>query len=149
MLSKAFAKGGLYVFLNQDYESRIRGGHTFVQVRVRNEPVYTLSEEVNMLIALNKETIDLHKNELVKGGVIIFDGEKIPIKAEDNYYSVPLEKLALEKGGSKIMINTVATGAAMGMLDYDFNLLTDVLSEEFGRKGKGVVESNVKAARAG
>ncbi len=148
-LSKAFAKGGLYVFLNQDYESRIRGGHTFVQVRVRNEPVYTLSEEVNMLIALNKETIDLHKNELVKSGAIIFDGDKIPIKAEDSYYSVPLEKLALEKGGSKIMINTVATGAAMGMLDYDFNLLADVLSEEFGRKGKDVVESNVKAARAG
>ncbi|MGQ9718755.1 MAG: 2-oxoacid:acceptor oxidoreductase family protein [Nitrososphaerales archaeon] len=149
VLSKAFAKGGLYVFVNQDYESRIRGGHTFVQVRARDEPVYTLSGDVNMLIALNKETIDLHKDELVKSGAIIFDGKKIPVKATDQYYSIPLEKLALEKGGSRIMINVVATGAAMGMLDYNFELLAEVLAEEFGKKGKDVVESNVNAAKAG
>ncbi|NWG09243.1 MAG: 2-oxoacid:acceptor oxidoreductase family protein, partial [Nitrososphaerales archaeon] len=149
VLSKAFAKGGLYIFVNQDYESRIRGGHTFVQVRARDEPVYTLSEDVNMLIALNNETIDLHKDELVKGGAIIFDGEKNPVKTADQYYSIPLEKLALEKGGSRIMINTVATGAAMGMLNYNFELLVEVLAEEFGRKGKDVVESNVNATKAG
>jgi 2-oxoglutarate ferredoxin oxidoreductase subunit alpha len=150
VLSKAFSKGGLYVFVNQDYESRIRGGHIFVQVRVSDEPVYALSEEVKMLIPLNKETIDLHKDELTEGGAIVFDGEKIPIETKEPiYYSIPLERLAVEKGGNRIMINSVASGAAMGLLDYDFGFLATALTDEFGRKGKAILDSNINAAKAG
>lgn len=150
VLSKAFSKGGLYVFVNQDYESRIRGGHIFVQVRVSDEPIYALSEDVNMLIALNIETIDLHKGELTERGAIIYDGEKISIKTTESiHYSIPLERLAVEKGGSRIMVNSVATGAAMGMLDCDFIPLASALTDEFGGKSKEILESNINAAKAG
>ena len=38
-LGKIFTRSGYYVFIHQDYESRIRGGHNFVQVRVSDSPV--------------------------------------------------------------------------------------------------------------
>jgi 2-oxoglutarate ferredoxin oxidoreductase subunit alpha len=70
LLAKAFARGGYHVFADQDYESRIRGGHNFFRVRVKDSRVDAIAEPVDMLIALNKETIDLHRAELAKGGIL-------------------------------------------------------------------------------
>ena len=56
----------------------------------------------------------------------------------------------METTSNKLMTNTVATAAALGLIDYDFNLLAKVLREHFGGAGKEKVgEDNVKAARAG
>jgi len=148
LLSKAFARGGHHIFADQDYESRIRGGHSFFRVRVKDKPVYAVVEPVDMLLALNKETIDLHLKELTPKGIIIYDGEKIKLTNSDSkLFSVPLEKLAEEAGG-KIMSNTVALGAALGLIKYDFELLVKLLREHFGHKGD-IAEANVKAAKAG
>jgi len=148
LLSKAFARGGHHIFADQDYESRIRGGYSFFRVRVKDKPVYAVVEPVDMLLALNKETIDLHLKELTPRGIIIYDGEKIKLTNSDSkLFSVPLEKLAEEAGG-KIMSNTVALGAALGLIKYDFELLAKLLREHFGHKGE-IAEANVKAAKAG
>ncbi len=148
LLARAFARGGYYVFADQDYESRIRGGHSFCRVRVKDSSVSAIAEPVEVLIALNKESIDLHHRELAKGGVIIFDGEKIKdAQASGNLFSVPIDKLAEEKAGSRLMANTVALGAALGLVDYNFEIVADVLRKHFGAGQIG--EDNVKAAKAG
>ena len=40
ILGKIFTRHGYYVFIHQDVESRIRGGHNFVQVRIKDAPVF-------------------------------------------------------------------------------------------------------------
>ena len=50
ILALTMAKGGYHVFANQDYESRIRGGHNFFKVRISDHPVLTENEKVNMII---------------------------------------------------------------------------------------------------
>ena len=148
LLAKVFSRGGYHVFADQDYESRVRGGHNFFRVRVKDSRVGAIAEPLDMLIALNKESIDLHYRELVADGLVIFDGERIKdIGGNDNLFSVPLERLAEEKAGDKLMTNTVALGAALGLVDYDFDILANVLADYFSQ-GK-VAESNTKAARAG
>ena len=77
LLAKAFARWGYSVFADQDYESRIRGGHNFFRIRVGDSPVSAIKNQVDILIALNKESIDLHNHEITTDGVIIYDGEKI------------------------------------------------------------------------
>ncbi|MFN3466214.1 MAG: 2-oxoacid:acceptor oxidoreductase subunit alpha [Candidatus Brocadiales bacterium] len=146
-LARVFARGGLHVFNIQDYQSRIRGGRNFSELRIKESPVFSMTRGVNILIALNKETIDLHKGELHEGGVIIYDGEKIKAEAHKSLLSVPLERLALE-GGNKLYGNSVAAGAALGLLGYAFEPLAGVLRDVFGKKGT-VAEDNVRAARAG
>ena len=150
VLSKTFARGGFHLFANQDYMSRIRGGHNFFQIRVKEEPVSALSEEVDILIALDEATVEIHRPELKEKGVIIFDGEHIDISAQPPHLlSVPLERLAREEGGNKLFSNSVAVGAALGVLDYEFHILAGVLKEAFGKRGEEIVQNNVKAARAG
>ncbi len=150
ILAKTMAHGGLHVFADQDYENRVRGGHNFFRVRVSDGEVLALSEKLDILVALNKETIDLHHNELKDSGVIIFDQQQTKTEAHrKRYFNVPLGRIAEDTVKNKLMTNTVAVGAAIGLCDYDFDLLAVVLRKEFERHGENIAEDNVTAARAG
>ena len=48
ILTKTLAHGGLHIFADQDYESRVRGGHNFFRIRVSNAKVQALSEKLDM-----------------------------------------------------------------------------------------------------
>ena len=146
LLAKAMARWGYYVFADQDYESRVRGGHNFFRIRASDSHVEAIRESVDILIALNKESIDLHRRELTKGGVIVYDGEKLPGLAGNDLINVPFTSLAKEEAGDAVMANTVALGAALGLIGYDVNLLNELLTGFFsGESGA----KNVKAANAG
>jgi 2-oxoglutarate ferredoxin oxidoreductase subunit alpha len=127
LLAKVFARGGYHIFADQDYESRIRGRHNFFRVRVRDSRVDTLSEPVDMLVALNKESIVLHRKEVVDKGLILYDGEKIKDVTDSRFFSEPMETLVEEKAGEKLMTNTVALGAALGLVGYKIGMLDRVL----------------------
>jgi 2-oxoglutarate ferredoxin oxidoreductase subunit alpha len=149
LLAKVFTRGGYHIFADQDYESRIRGGHNFFRVRVSDRKIGAIAEDVDILIALNMNTIELHQTKMVSQGIIIFDGEKIKgVRGHDtSLLSIPLEKLAEERAGGKLTINTVALGAALAAVNYDLNLLNVVLVDRFG-KGE-IADKNIAAAKAG
>lgn len=150
ILAKTMSRGGFHVFADQDYESRVRGGHNFYRVRISDKEVLALSEELDILIALNKETIEIHQKELKNDGITIFDSGQIKVEAQaDNYMSVPLARLAEETTNNRLMSNTVAVGVVIGLIGYDFNPLAIALREQFTKSGEKVAEGNVAAARAG
>jgi 2-oxoglutarate ferredoxin oxidoreductase subunit alpha len=150
ILAKSLSYGGYHIFADQDYESRVRGGHNFFRVRVCDREMLALSENLDILIALNRETIDLHKDELKPGGVIIHDREQTEF-ADDctTCMDVPLNRLAMEAAQNKLMTNTVAVGATIRLTGYDFALLEAVLKKEFAKAGDKIVADNIQAARAG
>ena len=150
ILARMLARGGLNVFADQDYESRVRGGHNFFRIRARTDEVLALSPELDILVALNKETIDLHDIELKESGVVIYDEEQTKTKARgDRFFNVPFNRLAMDTARNKLMANTVAAGAAAGLVDYNFELLAGILEKEFARRGEKTVKDNIAAARAG
>jgi 2-oxoglutarate ferredoxin oxidoreductase subunit alpha len=152
LFAKACLRGGFHVFGANDYQSLIRGGHNFYIARADAEEIYSQADTIDMLLALNKETVSLHKDELVPGGGIVYDGEEIALSGEEvgrddlNLYSVPLMGIVKELEGESIMRNTVALGAAVSLLEYDLEILNGVLKDTFKPK---VAELNVKAAKMG
>jgi len=152
LFAKACLRGGLHVFGANDYQSLIRGGHNFYIARADAEEIYSQADTIDLLLALNKETVFLHKDELISGGGIVYDGEEIALSDEDLHrddlklYSVPLKKVVKELEGELIMRNTVALGAAVALLNYDLELLNDVVRDAFKPE---VAELNVKAAKMG
>lgn len=146
LLAKALTRWGYHVFADQDYESRVRGGHNFFRVRASDSPVEAITENLDILIALNKESIDLHRKEIKAGGVVVYDGEKIPGLTGNGLINVPAERLAGESAGDALMSNTVALGAAFGLVGYDLQLLNELLAEFFSGD---TADKNVKAANAG
>jgi len=148
-LARAFLRGGLHIFGTNDYQSLIRGGHNFYILRVKGEEVYSQGDLVDLLIAFNDDTINRHEGDIVSDGGIIYDGEasKITPKRNDlKRYIVPLNRIVEELNGRTIMRNTVALGAAIGLLDYDLTLLFGVLKDSF--EGK-VADLNIAAAERG
>ena len=150
ILARVFSKAGYQVFTHQDYESRVRGGHNFYQIRVSDTPVMSPLENMDIIVALDRASIELHRGEITEEGVILYDSELIKENIEDPaFLSIPFKKLAVDEGGSPVMSNTVATGAVLGMLGMDISTLELLLGETFKKKGDAVIESNIKAARAG
>jgi 2-oxoglutarate ferredoxin oxidoreductase subunit alpha len=151
LFAKACLRGGLCVFGANDYQSLIRGGHNFYVVRAEAEEIYSQADTIDLLIALNKETVTLHKDELVPGGGIIYDGDQVTIGEElerDDLklYPVPLRKIVKGLEGPQIMENTVALGAANAILNYDPEILNEVLRDTFNAK---IAEQNIEAAKQG
>ncbi|MFQ5758856.1 MAG: 2-oxoacid:acceptor oxidoreductase subunit alpha [Candidatus Bathyarchaeia archaeon] len=155
IFAKVCSRAGLHVFDHTEYPSLIRGGHNTYHVRAGVEEVYSHVRHVDLLVALNKETIDKHKEELAPGGGIIYDGDKIPLSKKDlgredvKLYPVPLLRLAEESGGRRIMINSVALGASVALIDFDFEILSDVIKDTYRRKTRKTIEFNIRAARLG
>jgi len=150
--SKICSRGGLHIFDYVEYPSLIRGGHNAYYVSVEDKEVFSQKRDVNLLIALNRETIDLHKNELSPDAGIIYDSETVKIgkfSPKISLYPVPLIKFAQEIGKDKLMMNTVALGACVAVVDYDFDLLASVIKEQFTGKGDEIVNVNINSARAG
>ncbi|MFO0754023.1 MAG: 2-oxoacid:acceptor oxidoreductase subunit alpha [Thermodesulfovibrionales bacterium] len=149
-LSRVFSRSGYHVFTNQDYESRIRGGHNYYQIRFSENPVMAPREAVDIIVALDNESIALHEEELSRHGMVIYDSSTLKQKYErPNFLDIPFVALAVEHGGSKIMENTVATGAILGMLGMDLDILHEIIREVFFKKGESIIQANIDSAMAG
>ena len=91
---KACSRAGVFVFTNVEYHSNIHGRHIFFRIRTADEPVTSHVERVDVLLALDAETIygtDPHQDyqshkghlhEVVPGGAIVVDA-KAGITAEN------------------------------------------------------------------
>src|SRR3989339_442259 len=149
-LGKTFTRQGFFVYVYHDLMSRIRGGLNASILRVKNAPTNSISYTFDILVALDRDAVLGNLKKLKEGGVVIYDGEKIIFEEKEScFFPVPLERLALEAGKDKIMINSVATGAVLALLKWDAAVCNDVIKELFSGKGEEVITNNINAVRAG
>jgi len=149
-LAKIFSRKGYHVFTHQDYMSRIRGGHNYYQIRFSDRQVMASKEAVDILLALDRNTIEIHKNSVKDGGFILYDSESIKKKFEGpQFIDIPFRKIALDIGKNSVMANTVATGAVLGLLDLGLDVLNGILRMTFEEKGEEITEKNIACAEAG
>jgi len=149
-LAHIFAKAGYYVFTHQDYESRIRGGHNFYQIRISHRPISASRSFVHILVALDRESITQHEKELSPDGQVLYDSQMIKEKFDKpNFLNLPLLDFAQKYGGSKVMANTVAIGAVLGMLGMNPTIMYQTIEKNFKKKGDAVIRANIECAKAG
>jgi 2-oxoglutarate ferredoxin oxidoreductase subunit alpha len=150
VIAKGLARGGYHIFADQDYESRVRGGHNFFRIRINSHEIRAVAEKLDLLVALNRETIDIHQKELKPGGTIIYDSESVGTKvSKSKSLDIPLIKLARDAVGNKLMANTVAVGAVIGLIGYNLEIFKAILTREFIQHGQKIIDDNITAARAG
>jgi len=151
----ACAHGGLETFAYLEYPSLIRGGHNTYQVLVREDNVQSHSSQVDLLVALNKETIDRHLTEVVKDGALVYDSNEKDLRdyvcsrADAGCLGVPLEDLTKQAGGEKVMRNMVAVGVSFGLVKYPYDFIVELIDQVFSKKGAKMVQLNQAAAKAG
>jgi len=149
-LGQVFSKIGFHVFTHQDYMSRIRGGHNFYQIRFSDKEISASREMVDILLALDLNTIEIHRKSVRKEGFILYDSGITKTKFEEpEFIDIPFRKIALDVGKKSVMANTVATGAALGILDLGLEAFRNVLRKAFKDKGVEVIKDNIACAEAG
>ncbi len=155
IFSRVFSRSGFYVFDYTEYPSLIRGGHNSYQLTISGKETFSLEKSVDLLVALNQETVERHKDDLTPGAAVLYDEEVVKLSPEEfspkeiKLYPLALAKLAREAGGEKLMRNTVALGASLAIIDDDLEVLEEIIGDVFKRKGKDVVQVNMDVARAG
>jgi pyruvate ferredoxin oxidoreductase alpha subunit len=173
--AKALMRSGLDVFTHRHYPSRIRGGHTYVEVRAASEEVRSRGDGYNVLLALGdsfarnpqedayygkEELKPLTENfdDLREGGVIIYDeglideeqAEEVGLheKAEENgWYVYPVNLRAIAKEhGREVMRNNAGIGVMSTLLDFDTSYYEEIIGEVFNEE---IAEANRTVIRDG
>jgi len=147
-LSTILQRSGYFVFSIEDYQSRIRGGHSFTQVRFSTIPLRAALKEVDILACLNEETYQLHRRRVKEGGWVLGAVGNEREAHFQHFLPLNFEKIA-EGVGNKIFANIVAVGAILGILGLDLESADSYLEEIFARKGEEIVEKNKQALRRG
>ena len=159
--AKALMRSGLDVFTHRHYPSRIRGGHTYTEIRASAEPVQSRGDGYNFLLALgdsfarnpkegsvygNEEIKPLSENldELHEGGVIIYDSglldaseiEDFDARVEANnwhVYDLDLRTMARDVG-REVMRNTAGVGATCALAGIDLEWIEELMTEAMPEK---------------
>jgi len=151
VFSIALNRLGYYLYGYRHFSSRIKGGHTNNKIRVSTTQVRAISDELDILVAFDQETIDVNFHELRDGGIVLADTKFNPTIPENEgvtLYSVPFSEIATELGTS-LMKNMVAIGATSAILDIDATQYREVVQEIYGRKGEQIVAKNMQAIETG
>ncbi|MBI5778432.1 MAG: 2-oxoacid:acceptor oxidoreductase subunit alpha [Planctomycetes bacterium] len=77
ILAKTFNRAGYHIFTVQDYESRIRGGHSAFYLRFSDKPVEASSTPITFLVCFDKPTLSLYQTDVSPSGYIIYNSDAI------------------------------------------------------------------------
>ncbi|MDP3991141.1 MAG: 2-oxoacid:acceptor oxidoreductase family protein [Candidatus Nealsonbacteria bacterium] len=120
LIGKILCSLGYYVFDYRDYPSLIKGGNNFNVLRIADQPVYSHKQKYDIILALDQGTINLHKKDLKKGGLIFGNKETGPI----------VQKLQ----GPQILANDVLIGMFFKHFGVGLKIILAAVEKEFGSK---------------
>ena len=155
IFGKIITRNNYFIQYYTEYPSLIRGGHNAVFVRASKEVVKSQVTYIDILFALNLETIELHINEVVNGGSVVFDPRILRRKKVEDFNrpdiqwrSIPLQQMTMDLNAAKVIRNIIGLSAIVNMLGLPLVEFQEILEETFKRKPK-IVDLNVKAAELG
>lgn len=140
---------GYYVYAYKTFASRIKGGHTNFTVRVSTKRVLAPAEGVNVLVAMDQETIDKNIGDLLPGGLLLADANFNPVApAGVSMIALPMTEIARQLLDPRYK-NMVALGASCALLGMDLQGFKDYVQFKWGKKGGDVVAGNTNALMQG
>ncbi len=136
------------IYIYRDYPSLIRGGHTFSIIRAANERILTHRNKVDFILALNQDTLDLHKDRLKNNSVVIYDSDSVKaegLPSAGKTIAVALGKIMKEENAQEIMRNTCIIGAFCKAAGMGWDTLEGILRKEISKE----IDINLKVCRRG
>ena len=152
---KLAAAAGYHVASYAEYPSLIRGGHNTFEVHISSKKIRSSKNKIDLLVCLNANTYELHRERLALEARIIYDKDSFSEEDQkqigQSQYAlhVPFTQILQEQNGSAVMLNTIAMGASLATLQWNIDDLYARIEAAFASKGKAVVQSNRALAKSG
>ncbi|MEN8908219.1 MAG: 2-oxoacid:acceptor oxidoreductase subunit alpha [Clostridiales bacterium] len=144
ILEKILQKRRYEIFTTRDYMSRIRGGHNFIQIRFSIDKITSHSDKLDLIVALNEETIDIHKKRLKNKGIII--GEKDFNYNDKKFMGIPLNEISKKIGNLRVK-GSIAVGSVLKLFGFNNDFIMDILKKTF--KKDELITVNMNAIEEG
>jgi 2-oxoisovalerate ferredoxin oxidoreductase beta subunit len=147
-LAEAGMRAGRQVSWLPSYGPEMRGGTANCHVIISDKPIGSpLVSETDVLVAMNRPSLEKFQSEVRPGGMILYDSSLISgvkLREEVKAFAVPATKIADQLGSAKVA-NVVMLGAYLALSDLlpDGVMLAAINEKAVSRPG--LAEFNTKA----
>jgi len=141
IIGKLMEDEGYHIFIYEEYPSLITGGHNLALVRASKDKKSAPRKDIDILLALDKRTVDQHKEDLNENGILIYNDDDVD--GEDGI-ALDIETIRKEVGGKEIMKNSAMIAGFAKAVGIEEEKVINVLKEEFGES-----KENAEIAKRG
>ena len=150
-LAQSSTQVGYHALTFATFPSQILGGPTWTQARISVDPVQAPGDDVDVLVAFNREAYDNHCAEVREDGVVIFNSTEFQLEGDTRAFGLPVEELARSTGNNRAA-NMVIMGALAHLVNMPHEYLEEFVERRFNRGRAGddeIIRSNLQALRLG
>ena len=156
LFTKAIFRMGIPVTPKNIFPSNIQGLPTWYEVRVSEKGYLGRREGIDLMVAVNPQSMLRDVKDVRPGGYFLYDNSKKLheefIRPDIHYIGIPLMQLCNEAYSDarqrQLFKNIIYVGALSALFDIEFQVLEDLLAEQFLGKEK-LIPMNVKALKMG
>jgi len=156
LFTKAIFKMGIPVTPKNIFPSNIQGLPTWYEVRVSEKGFLGRREGIDFMVSVNPQSLAKDVKDVRTGGFFLYDSSKPLhsqyIRDDINYLGIPLMELAnnafTDARQRQLFKNIIYIGALSALFDIEFNVLEELLGEQFKGKEK-LIEPNIKSLKMG
>ncbi|MFA6217736.1 MAG: 2-oxoacid:acceptor oxidoreductase subunit alpha [Candidatus Omnitrophota bacterium] len=132
---------GYYIYVYREYPSLIRGGHTYSLIRASERKICCHNEQIDFLLALNQDTVDLHKGRLKNNASVVYDASV----AQSSGQGIAVAGILQEEGAAEVMRNSCIIGGFCKAAGIPWEILEDVFKKKIDKE----FDLNLKVALRG
>ncbi len=156
LFTKAVFRMGVPVTPKNIFPSNIQGLPTWYEVRVSEKGHLGRREGVDLMIAVNPQSMKKDYADVREGGYFLYDSSK-PLaptydRTDITHIGIPLMALCnaefTDARQRQLFKNIIYIGALSALLNIEFSMLEGQLGEQFKGKEK-LIEPNIKALNIG
>ena len=156
MFAKALFRMGIPVATRNIFPSNIQGLPTWFEVRVSEKGYLGRREGVDIMVAMNAETLVEDVASISPGGYLLYDNTKPLAKAlkRDDIHeiAIPIASMMLpeftDPKQRSLFKNIAYLGALAGLLNIEFDVITGMVSTQY--KGKdALIQPNIRSLELG
>lgn len=150
-LAQSSTQVGYHALTFATFPSQILGGPTWTQARISVDPVLAPGDDVNVLVAFNRDAYDEHEGDVREDGVVIFDSNEFELEGDSRSFGLPFEELAKSTGNNRAA-NMVIMGALAHLINMPQEHLISFVEQRFTRgrnEDAQIIKSNIEALNLG
>ena len=156
LFTKAVFRMGVPVTPKNIFPSNIQGLPTWYEVRVSEKGHLGRREGVDLMVAVNPQSMKKDYADVKAGGYFVYDNSK-PLqpgydRTDITHIGIPLMNLCnaefTDARQRQLFKNIVYIGALVGLFKIDFSIIEGLIGEQFRGKEK-LIEPNIKALKIG
>lgn len=156
LFSKAVFRMGIPLSSKNIFPSNIQGLPTWYEVRISEKGYLGRREGIDMLVAVNPQSMAKDIASVQEGGYFVYDNTKKLhpdlMREGIHYIGVPMMRLCMENYDvprhQQLFKNIVYVGALAALLNIDLEVIKQMIKEKFARKEK-LIPPNFKALDLG